>query len=445
MRSNTAAVLGARTHEGAIVRHVTPLEELRRTVLGCLLFEDMFYEDGLSVADRIAAAAAQVDPNQVLELAREARFDHGLRHTPLWLLVAALDHRDRALVRSVLPLAIAAVCDRADLPGELLAQYWRRGRRPLAKALKIGLASALRRFDAYQLGKYAQRGAIRIRDVLFLTHAKPADEAQAALWKHLAEDTLPAPDTWEVALSGGADKREAFTRLLQERNLGALAILRNLRNMAQAGVDKALVAGELQRLAPRSRILPFQFIAAARAVPAWEDIIEPAMLAACEALPKLPGKTVLLVDTSGSMQDRLSAKSELNRLDAAAALAILAREVCGQVEVVRYDTRPYVVPPRRGFALRDAIGRPSGGTDTGLAARSALQAHGDAARMLIFTDEQSMSALPGLPPAMRGYVMNVAAYKHGLAWGRWTTISGFSDAVLRFVAEAEKAEACPNR
>lgn len=443
MRSNTAAVLAARTHEGAAVRHTTPIDELRRTVLGCLLFEDMFYEDGLSVADRIAAAAAKVSPHQVLELARDARFDHGLRHTPLWLLVAALDHSRRGECRATLPVAIAAICDRADLPGELLAQYWRKGRRPLAKALKIGLAAALARFDAYQLAKYAQRGAIRVRDVLFLTHAKPRDEAQAALWSQLAEDTLQPADTWEVALSSGADKHATFTRLLKEEKLGALAILRNLRNMVEAGVDKTLVAMELQRTAPRSRILPFQFIAAARAVPRWEDIIEPAMLAACEALPKLPGKTVLLVDTSGSMSDPLSAKSQLRRIDAAGALAVLAREICDQVEVLRYDTVAQAVPPRRGFALRDAIGSPCGGTDTGKAARTALMAHPDAARVLIFTDEQSMTALPQLPAGVRGYVMNVAAYKHGLAWGAWTTISGFSDAVLRFVAESEKE--CPNR
>lgn len=49
--------------------------------------------------------------------------------------------------------------------------------------------------------------------------------------------------------------------------------------------------------------------------------------------PKLGGKTVLVVDTSGSMTARLSAKSEMSRMEVAAALAILARELCEEVVI----------------------------------------------------------------------------------------------------------------
>jgi len=53
-----------------------------------------------------------------------------------------------------------------------------------------------------------------LRDVLFLCHAKPKDAEQAAVWKYLVENTLGLPDTWEVALSAGKDKRENFRRCL---------------------------------------------------------------------------------------------------------------------------------------------------------------------------------------------------------------------------------------
>ena len=132
---------------------------------------------------------------------------------------------------------------------ELLAIYWadalgpqqQRKRQPVSAQIKKGLARAVTKFDAYQLAKYDRDGAVRIRDVLFLVHAKPKDDTQAALWKQVADRSLPAPDTWEVALSGGADKRETFERLVRDRKLGYLALLRNLRNMDQAGVDETLV------------------------------------------------------------------------------------------------------------------------------------------------------------------------------------------------------------
>ena len=54
-------------------------------------------------------------------------------------------------------------------------------------------------------GTMSETHAVRLRDVLFMTHAKPRSDEQAAMWKQLVDGTLPAPDTWEVALSSGAD------------------------------------------------------------------------------------------------------------------------------------------------------------------------------------------------------------------------------------------------
>lgn len=160
----------------------------------------------------------------------------------------------------------------------------------------------------------------------------------------------------------------------------------------------------------------------------------------------LAGHTVILVDVSGSMNDKLSAKSTLNRSDAAGAMAILLREVCDDVSVFDYNTAVRDVPARKGFALRDAIRRPSGGTYTGQATAAALQEAtrrlGRAPeRVIVITDEQSSyhgGALPALPKGTRGYVMNVAPYQNGIAWGPWTTISGFSENLVKFVMDVEK-------
>lgn len=439
MRTNIVNRPKAFTHEGAPANHHDALESLKRSVMACLLWEDTFYEDGLSVADRIAQAAEKVPLAEVVDLAVYARRKGNLRHAPLWLMAAALNHKDRLNHRQEILIGIDEVCQRPDDLGELLSMYWKPTKRPLAAVLKEGLGNALGKFDAYRLSKYAARGGIRLRDVLFMTHPKPKDDAHAAIWKQLADDTLTPADTWEVALSSGKDKAETFRRLLAEKQLGGLATLRNLRNMQDAGLSKMEVAGALIQQAGKSGILPFQYIAAARAVPQWEDIIELAMLAAMAELPKLTGRTVLLVDVSGSMFGaKVSKKSQLDRADAAAALAILIREVCEEVAIVPFASQPCQVPPRRGFALRDAIVNcpvANGGTDTRLAVEQANRAHPKPDRILIITDEQSHTTIPA--PVGKGYVMNVGTYEQGIGYGSWIHISGFSENMVRYVVEAE--------
>src|SRR5262245_30769291 len=192
------------THEGAKAQQVSPWLTLRRTVVNCLLGEDTFYESGVSVKDRIQELCKAVKPEQVAMLAVEAKEQFKLRHAPLWLARCLLDHRGNPLSVET----IAAVLRRPDEAGELLSLYWgtpdrRLSERKLPRALKRGIAQAFQRWDAYQLQKWQKEKTqgISVRDALFLTHPKPKDETQAALWKLLAEDKLPPADTWEVALS----------------------------------------------------------------------------------------------------------------------------------------------------------------------------------------------------------------------------------------------------
>ena len=243
-------------------------------MLACLLWENQFYEDGVEIAGRIQTLVPKVKPEVVAALAVEARDKMKLRHAPLLLVrEMARQKTHRALVATTL----AQVIQRADELAEFVAIYWKDGKSPLSAQVKKGLALAFGKFDEYQLAKYDRSGPIRLRDVLFLCHAKPRDAEQASLWKRLIEEALETPDTWEVALSSGADKREAWERLLRERKLGALALLRNLRNMQQASVDEELVVAALDGMST-SRVLPFRFLAAARHVPQWEEPLERAML-----------------------------------------------------------------------------------------------------------------------------------------------------------------------
>ncbi len=417
------------THEGAPARELTAEQMLRRSVLSCLLWEDEFYEGGEAIADRITALAAQVAPETVAALAIEAREQMKLRHAPLLLLCA--------LIRSggpLVALTIERVIQRADELSELVALYWRGGKRPLSKQMKLGLARAFVKFDAYALAKYDRSGSVRLRDVLFLCHAKPKDEAQAMLWKALVEGTLASPDTWEVALSGGADKGETFTRLLTERKLGYLALLRNLRNMDQAGVDEVLVTEAILSRRGADRVLPFRFVAAARAAPRYEPALDEALAETILAQPVMDGRTIVLVDVSGSMDARLSAKSDLTRLDAAATLAAI---IPGKVRLFTFSNAVVEVPARRGMAGVDVIvkSQPHGGTELGKAvAQMNLIPHD---RLIVITDEQAASRVPD-PVAQKAYMINVASARNGVGYGPWMHIDGFSETVLTYVRAHEQ-------
>jgi len=208
-------VVRAFTHEGARGKRLTPEMELKRALMNCLLWEDQFYEDGVAIADRIKALVPKVAPERTAQLAVAAREAMKLRHAPLLVVrEMARSEKHRPLVAETLERII----QRPDEMTELLAIYWadalgpqqQRKRQPVSAQIKKGLARALTKFDAYQLAKYDRDGAVRIRDVLFLVHAKPRDAAQEKVWKQLVDGELPSPDTWEVSLSGGRDKRETF-------------------------------------------------------------------------------------------------------------------------------------------------------------------------------------------------------------------------------------------
>ncbi|MFN4934051.1 TROVE domain-containing protein [Bradyrhizobium sp.] len=437
VRLNT--FLRALTHEGAPSRQLAPAQALQRTLMSCLLWEDQFYEDGVAIADRIKALVPLVAPSEVAQLAVRARDEMKLRHAPL--LVAREMARlpsHRALVAETL----ARIIQRPDEMTELLAIYWadslgpqqQRKRQPVSAQVKKGLAKAFGKFDAYQLAKYDREGPVRLRDVLFLVHARPKDAAQEAVWKQLVDGELPSPDTWEVALSAGADKRASFERLLDEKRLGALALLRNLRLMQQAGVPRATIADAIAAMRT-DRVLPYRFITAARHAPDFEPELEAAMLRSIKGHARLPGRTRLLIDVSGSMFAALSAKSEMTRADAACGLAVLAREVCDEVEIFTFSDAVVKVPPRRGFALRDAIlgSQPHSGTYLGRAVQE-VDRKGD--RLIVFTDEQSHDPVPS--PRARGTMVNVASYQHGVGYGPWTRVDGFSEAVIAWIAAQEE-------
>lgn len=432
--------------------------QLRRAVMACLLWEDVAYQSGMTVAQQVVDLVPIIDPPVVAAIARECRFDQKLRHVPLLIAREMAKHPEhRKLVRQLLNDIIF----RPDELTEFLALYWQNGKTPIARQVKLGLADAFTKFDEYQLSKWNRDRDIKIRDVLFLTHPKPKSEDQAALWKRLAENELATPDTWEVGLSaakGETERQAVWTRLIENNKLGALAVLKNLRNMQKDGLSRSLIAQAIENANP-AMLLPVNFFAARKAAPDFTRSLETLMFKCAEKWPRLPGWTLFVVDVSGSMSQSLSTKSDFNRMQAAAAMSVLAAEVCENIVVYATAGSDYgrkhqtaKVQPHRGFALADEIldqySKLGGG---GIFTRQCLeylrtQETEDPDRIIIFSDSQDCDEYynrgklqPPNPFGKNNYIVDVSCNTHGINYnGVWSAeISGWSENFLRYIAAHE--------
>ena len=425
--------VGLVTHEGGSAVGASAEKLLERAVSCCMLWEDSFYEDGQEIAKRIESYVGYVEPQKCVEIAVRCREKMLLRHAPLLIAVAMLKFpAHRKLVRELLPKIIWRPSEML----ETLAIYWKDGKRPIAAQLKNALRDTFGKFNEYQFAKTPDNKAIKLRDLMRLVHPKP-ESGKEVLYKNIIAGTLPPADTWEVALSAGNDKKHTWNRLIAEGKLGALALFRNLRNMIEADVDHDVIRKAILD-ADVSKLIPFQMISAAIHAPQFEPQIEQLMFSRLGEMRKLKGKTILLVDVSGSMSSPISDKSERRRCDVAASMAMICRELCEDGYIFIFNDRMGSVPPRRGFALRDLIcGTINGGTFLGgaLEALRKMFRGKEVARTIVVTDEQSADVVG--PPLGLGYMIDVAGYQNGVGYGKWTRISGWSDSVFEFITKLE--------
>ncbi|MGA3087457.1 MAG: hypothetical protein ABSD75_02520 [Terriglobales bacterium] len=186
------AVEGLLAHPGTPAGNLSPELELRHLLLACLFAESPLDEHGMEIAGRMGLLVPQIEAEKVASLAVEAREQMNLRHAALLLVrQMALHATHRRLVAETLERVI----QRADELTEFVAIYWKDGRVPLSAQVKKGLAAAFPKFDEHQLAMYDRAGPVRLRDVLFLSHAKPRNAAQASVWKKLIWGRLRSPGT----------------------------------------------------------------------------------------------------------------------------------------------------------------------------------------------------------------------------------------------------------
>lgn len=102
------------------------------------------------------------------------------------------------------------------------------------------------------------------------------------------------------------------------------------------------------------------------------------------------------------------------------------------------------MPARRGFALRDAIDRSQRHNSTQLGKavaelnEAAMKQKDGYDRLIVITDEQAHDTVPA--PKGKAYVINVASYKNGVGYGKWTHIDGWSESVVEYIRSLELTE-----
>ncbi|RAJ32025.1 TROVE domain-containing protein [Kitasatospora sp. SolWspMP-SS2h] len=490
-------------HQGGTGHLRDEKSELFLLAVANLVGQDTYYERGGDRDDRYTALVRELavrDPEWTLGLLRWLRHGAAMRTAPL---VGAAEFT-RARLDAKLPgysrQVVDAVLRRPDEPGELLAYWTSRYGRALPKPLKRGVADAAARlYDARALLKYDTAGkGYRFGDVLELTHPSPhrdkpwqgelfryaldrrhrPDEAlppagSAVLTAHRELTALPVAErravverpggaellaaagmTWE-ALAGwlqGPLDAAAWEAVIP--SMGAMALVRNLRNFDRAGVSDEAAEAVARRIADRgevrrSRQFPFRYLAAHRHAPSlrWGHALERALRHSLENVPELPGRTLVLVDRSGSMFDRPSAQTELNRADTAAVFGTAIALRAAAADLVEFGTTSREIDLRPGDSLLKAVDRfgNRGGTDTAAAVRAHYRGHD---RVVIVTDEQayggfSRDPLEPVPAHVPCYTWNLAGYRTGHApsgTGNRHTFGGLTDAAFRLIPLLEAGQ-----
>ncbi len=344
--------------EGATAWQMTPKLELV-TRVATSFNEPKFYETSEDELITSIRAVLKTDPEFVLKLAVYARQELYLRSVPIILLVEYANEAAGSVrnARRYVP----AIIRRADEVAQTIAaQFARNLKHPrkskLPNFLRHGLKLALEQFDPYQLAKYRGEGdSVTLRDAMFLLHPRPRDEIVRQAYDLLAKDELRIEEgaTWERTISAKGSSPEAWTEAAKV--MPYMALLRNLRNLAQHGVELREITPRLMdpEQIRRSKQMPFRFLSAYKEIEKAEvhpntkalllGALSQAMRHSLSNLPDLPGTTAVLVDTSGSMCGKVSSKSTTTYADIACLFgAALAAK--GSAFVMAFAERVADVP-----------------------------------------------------------------------------------------------------
>lgn len=440
-------------------------QKLVTQVLTSFFNEQKFYGDNTDEMKKTIKAVIAKDPQFVANLAVFARREFNMRSVA-HVLVAHLAHEvaGKPFVRKT----VKAVSLRGDDVTEIMACYLSEFGKPVPNGLKKGIADVMTGFDEYTLAKYKGEGkAVKMRDLLCLCRPTPKTAEQSVMWARLLNGELQTPYTWETELSAKGNNAKTWEALIDSGKVGYMALLRNLRNILNAkpsNVNRVLNTIQNPEAVKRSKQLPFRFLSAYKEVADIGgsrvlDALENAVEAACENVPRLNGTTVIAVDMSGSMSDRVSAKSEMHCYQIAMMLGLIANKICDNSHfyVFNTDIEKYPLSRRSGVLNTAMNARCGGGTDMYLPFRKMIADNVTADRIIILSDNECNSGggwysrrpVQALADEYRRktnndlwvHAIDLQGYGTQQFHGKKTNIiAGWSEKVFSFINLAEQGE-----
>ena len=330
-------------HENGLAFLMDAKTELMTRVLTALMSEDKFYTSDKDADSELRDTVNEVlktDPEFVLKLAAYARNVMNLRSVPVFLLNEFANSGCNVVgSRKYVPICV----QRVDEITELLAANLQTRKKP-AQFIKNGLKPCFNNFDRYQYGKYNRDGAVKLKDAIFLCHPKADSEERQAIFNDIIGGTLKPPETWEVAISTKGASKETWTEILPK--MGFMAVLRNLNNFLKHDVDLIPVIKLLtdEKAVRKSKQFPFRFFSAYRAIQQENnygknvtpllDALNKAMELSINNVQKIPGRTLVLIDVSGSMSSgSISKKSNITPSDISCLFGAIATKVCENTDL----------------------------------------------------------------------------------------------------------------
>lgn len=318
------------------------------------------------------------------------------------------------------------------------------------------------------LQKYKGEGkGVKMRDLLCLCRPTPKDKEQSEMWKRCLNGELATPYTWETELSANGNNAETWEKLIDSKKVGYMALLRNLRNILNANpsnVNKVLEYIENPEAVKKSKQLPFRYLSAYKELKNIGgsrvfDVLENAVEASIENVPKLSGTTVIAVDVSGSMSDSISNKSEVHCYEIAMLLGLIANKICENSIFYTFNTsiNKYALSHRSGILSTVLNSRCGGGTNMYLPFNRMITDKVHADRIIILSDNECNSRggyycnkpVQTLADEYRRtsgneiwvHAIDLQGYGTQQFYGKKTNvIAGWSERTLEFIKLAEQGE-----
>ena len=467
---NQTATIKTTNKSGHAAYGMTAKSKLVTQVLTSFFNENKFYGDNSAEMQETIKEVIKQDAEFVSKLAVYARRVFNMRSVSHVLTVyLAHDPEGKQYVRET----VRGVSLRGDDVTEIMSFYLATFGKPIPNSLKKGINDVLtgdditHGFNEYTLAKYKGEGkAVKMRDLLCLCRPTPKNAEQSELFKKCLENRLETPLTWETELSANGNNAKTWEKLIDSGKVGYMALLRNLRNIIKtnpSNIQQVYNIIQDPERVRKSKQLPFRFLSAYKSVKdicgsKVLDVLENAVDASINNLPKINGTTVIAVDVSGSMCSKISEKSDIECSEIALMLAYIANRICENAYIYAFDMGVYKLTMSSRAGILQAVDNTpihGGGTNMGLPFQLMISEKINADRIIILSDNMNNSGLWGNSPTQHyadeyRRISGNDIWVHGIDLqgygtqqfhGRKTNIiAGWSEKVLDFILLAEQGE-----